>query len=1085
MEGVEATGTAADQNTPRQVVSIRGQNVDITGLGIDIDFLNALPADMREEVLTQHIRDRRAAAQENSQQQAVELTPEFLEALPAEIRAELIQQEAADRRRRERLARQAQAQQASGRPAGPAEIDPASFLASLDPLLRQQVLMDMDQDDDLFSSLPPHLLAELAQVRAMPRDMERIRASRGSPSQVTAAVSGDAQKVKADEASAPKPKREAIQLLDKNGVVGLLRLVFLPLPQQKNVLHDVLLSLCENRQSRAEIISHLLLILQDGTADVHGAERCFNMMTKKARSTFTETPMKTPKRSAGPMQLPLMIGDNAPSLVALQTLQALSHLVHYNAQLATFFLTEHDTLAARRNAKAKGKGKESTSRASRFPINNLVSLLDRDVILSNSENLEQLSHLLSIVTRPLLMLKKRQKLERQESENVEMTTIESNPDQQESTIITTETTAGKSEAADRENKAKSRKALVPPEVPDDNLRLVVNILRANECSSKTFQNTLATMQHIGALPGAKQAVADELVKQAQALSQSIQSQLLGLLEHIRSLKADEEIQSSIFAPFSSGSSSQAKLLRILKSIDYLFEARRTELEEGTHAQQEQIGIVAKLEDSLNFGPLWSELSECLTIIHERSNMIHVATILLPLIEALMVVCKQITTSKEARISGSRQATPASGESLSSQFFNFTEQHRKILNQMVRNNPALMSGSFSLLVKNPKVLEFDNKRNYFVRKLRDKAAKEHYRPLALNVRREMIFLDSYKNLHFKSGDEIKYAKLNIRFAGEEGVDAGGVTREWFQVLARQMFDPNYALFVPVNADRNTYHPNKLSGVNPEHLSFFKFVGRIVGKALYDGRLLDCHFSRPVYRKMLGKNVSLKDMETLDLEYYKSLLWMLENDITDIITETFSVERDDFGEVTIVDLVPNGREIAVTEENKQEYVARVTQYRLLDSVSEQLEHFMKGFNDIIPPELVSIFNEQEIELLISGLPDIDADDWRNNTEYHNYTAASPQIQWFWRAVRSFDDEERARLLQFATGSSRIPVEGFANLEGMHGVQKFNIHRDYTHGDRLPQSHTCFNQLDLPEYDSYETLRNALLTAISEGNEGFGFA
>lgn len=135
-------------------------------------------------------------------------------------------------------------------------------------------------------------------------------------------------------------------------------------------------------------------------------------------------------------------------------------------------------------------------------------------------------------------------------------------------------------------------------------------------------------------------------------------------------------------------------------------------------------------------------------------------------------------------------------------------------------------------------------------------------------------------------------------------------------------------------------------------------------------------------------------------------------------------------------------------------------------------------------MSIFNEQELELLISGLPDIDTDDWKNNTEYQNYNPSSPQIQWFWRAVRAFDDEERARLLQFCTGSSRIPVEGFAHLEGMHGVQKFNIHRDYSGNSRLPQSHTCFNQLDLPEYDSYETLRSSLLVAISEGSEGFGF-
>jgi E3 ubiquitin-protein ligase HUWE1 len=116
---------------------------------------------------------------------------------------------------------------------------------------------------------------------------------------------------------------------------------------------------------------------------------------------------------------------------------------------------------------------------------------------------------------------------------------------------------------------------------------------------------------------------------------------------------------------------------------------------------------------------------------------------------------------------------------------------------------------------------------------------------------------------------------------------------------------------------------------------------------------------------------------------------------------------------------------------------------------------GFHEIIPAELVAIFNEQELELLISGLPEIDVDDWKSNTEYHNYTGASPQIQWFWRAIRSFDKEERAKLLQFVTGTSKVPLNGFKELEGMNGFSRFNIHRDYGNKDRLPSSHTCFNR------------------------------
>ena len=152
---------------------------------------------------------------------------------------------------------------------------------------------------------------------------------------------------------------------------------------------------------------------------------------------------------------------------------------------------------------------------------------------------------------------------------------------------------------------------------------------------------------------------------------------------------------------------------------------------------------------------------------------------------------------------------------------------------------------------------------------------------------------------------------------------------------------------------------------------------------------------------------------------------------------------------------------------------------------MEAFLGGFYSIIPRRLISIFNEQELELLICGLPTVDIEDLRVNTEYHKYQPQSLQIQWLWRALRSFSDAERARFMQFVTGTSKVPLGGFANLEGMHGPQKFQIHRDDRSTERLPTAHTCFNQLDLPPYETYDKLREMLLIAITEGSEGFGFA
>jgi E3 ubiquitin-protein ligase HUWE1 len=125
------------------------------------------------------------------------------------------------------------------------------------------------------------------------------------------------------------------------------------------------------------------------------------------------------------------------------------------------------------------------------------------------------------------------------------------------------------------------------------------------------------------------------------------------------------------------------------------------------------------------------------------------------------------------------------------------------------------------------------------------------------------------------------------------------------------------------------------------------------------------------------------------------------------------------------------------------------------------------------------------LISGLPEVDVDDLRANTEYTGYTAASPVVQWFWELVREMDKQDLALLVQFVTGTSKVPLDGFKALQGVHGPQKFQIHKAYGPTDRLPSAHTCFNQLDLLEYESKEQLKERLLKAIHEGSEGFGFA
>ncbi|KAF7304560.1 hypothetical protein HMN09_00858700 [Mycena chlorophos] len=411
-------------------------------------------------------------------------------------------------------------------------------------------------------------------------------------------------------------------------------------------------------------------------------------------------------------------------------------------------------------------------------------------------------------------------------------------------------------------------------IPQPSLRFIVNILTPGECSAGTFQQSLALIQHLSYI---LDVIAQELKSRAQESGLGLYRDLV---VDLRSSQG-EAMVGTVASKFSPASSVQAKLLRLLRTIDYMYSPKSLSMTALGNASDGEADKVQDVYESLRFMPLWKRL---------------------------YVGSKSTNSARLLRAASSPRSPTTPRESMEDLFVAFTDSHRKVLNLMVRNNPSLMSDSFSLLVSNPRVLGFDDKRNYFAQ--------------------ARVFEDSFQHLQRKTGDQIKYGKLSVRFYDEEGVDAGGVAREWFQILARQMFDPNNALFQPCAADRLTYQPNKNSWVNPEHLSFFKFVGRVIGKATYDGRLLDAYFARSLYRQLLGKPVDYKDNDPTPLEL------------------TFSVEADEFGVNRIVPLKEGG-----------------------ESLADQIESLSGGFYEIIPKELITIFNEQELELLISGTPDID--------------------------------------------------------------------------------------------------------------------
>uniref|UniRef100_A0A8L8Q488 HECT-type E3 ubiquitin transferase n=1 Tax=Heligmosomoides polygyrus TaxID=6339 RepID=A0A8L8Q488_HELPZ len=331
-----------------------------------------------------------------------------------------------------------------------------------------------------------------------------------------------------------------------------------------------------------------------------------------------------------------------------------------------------------------------------------------------------------------------------------------------------------------------------------------------------------------------------------------------------------------------------------------------------------------------------------------------------------------------------------------------------------------------------------------------------------VHRETLFEDSYRHIMEKTPAELRH-KLWIEFFGETGLDYGGVTREWFFLLSHEIFNPYYGLFEYSATDNYTLQINPHSAAcNPDHLSYFYFIGKVMGMAIYHGKLLDAFFIRPFYKMMLGKKITLFDMESVDNAYYNSLIYIKDNDPEELEL-TFAVDDCVFGETQTIELIENGREVRVTEANKEEYIEAVP------SVA------CGGHN------LLRIFDANEMELLMCGLQKIDVKDWKAHTVYKGgYGPSSQVIHNFWKCILSFDNEMRARVLQFVSGTSRVPMNGFRELYGSNGPQKFTIER-WGSSDMLPRAHTCFNRLDLPPYQTFSELKQKLCTAI-ENSEIF---
>ena len=264
--------------------------------------------------------------------------------------------------------------------------------------------------------------------------------------------------------------------------------------------------------------------------------------------------------------------------------------------------------------------------------------------------------------------------------------------------------------------------------------------------------------------------------------------------------------------------------------------------------------------------------------------------------------------------------------------------------------------------------------------------------------------------------------------------------------------------------------------------------MLGRALFDRQLVCGHMVRTIYKHMLGWPIAFEDIKAQDEDYYMSLKKLTKMDDISAMCLDFTVTVEELGLRKEVELVPGGALKEVTTENLTEYLEANLRYRMLERTKPQLTELLLGFFDVVPEPALTVFDANELELILCGLPTIDMNDWQENTLYSGLYEgkgrSSPVIQWFWEVVRQdFDDEMKARLLQFVTGTSGVPSRGFAVLQGLDGnIKKFTIH-GVDHGAYVyPRAHTCFNRIDLPNYKSKKDLHEKLRAAITLCAVGF---
>ena len=385
--------------------------------------------------------------------------------------------------------------------------------------------------------------------------------------------------------------------------------------------------------------------------------------------------------------------------------------------------------------------------------------------------------------------------------------------------------------------------------------------------------------------------------------------------------------------------------------------------------------------------------------------------------------------------------------------------------------AYDAGSKSRMMKYESQIQMRKEVHNSIRNIFDVLNNSIY--LIVLIRRNQIIEDSLNTL-VNAGKDLK-KPLKVKFKDEPGVDEGGVQKEFFQLLVRELFDVEYGMF-EYKEETNLYWIKKDTFESPLK---FELIGIIIGLAIYNSNILDIHFPMALYKKLLKREVTFEDFAQYDPQVANSLKAILDYDkdnFNEVMGLTFTIQYESWGAQVEEELKEGGKEIEVTQQNKKEYVKLYIDFIFNRSVEKWFNSFIKGFEKCCYGDVLSTLEPEDLEMLVCGSKTLDFEKLREVTIYQDgYTEASQTIHNFWEVIEELDDEEKKKFLFFCTGCDKAPINGL-------GAMKFFISRHGDNDQLLPSVHTCFNHLLLPDYSSKEVLKEKLMKAI-HNSEGFG--